>query len=192
MELNYIFTNFLATDTLNLNLSNLELYANELKDSSDGRIVSNKKGWQSNDLNHDDFELKELISEIKERIFVLLESQEFETNFFLDNIWMNINSTHAYNEIHIHPNSLLSGVFYVKVPKNSGRIVFVNPNFSISSFLWKTSIKKLNGFNSQKWKIDPKENMLLIFPSWLHHYVEPNDSNENRISISFNIGILRS
>ena len=44
-----------------------------------------------------------------------------------------------------------------------------------------------NRANSEVWSLDSSEDTLLIFPSWLDHYVEPNESDEDRISISFNV-----
>ena len=45
----------------------------------------------------------------------------------LGNMWANINYPGSYNKQHIHPNSQWSGVYYVKVPKNSGRLFVEDP-----------------------------------------------------------------
>jgi len=37
--------------------------------------------------------------------------------------------------------------------------------------------------------VQPQNLLLLLFPSWLEHYVEQNMSDESRISLSFNIGV---
>ena len=72
----------------------------------------------------------------------------------------------------------------MKVPENSGRIRFYDPRM----------ISSLNPpdhqyyYNSQSYNfIVPQEDMILFFPSWLEHDVEENQSNEERISIGFNI-----
>ena len=42
-------------------------------------------------------------------------------------MWANINPPGGYNAPHIHPNSLFSGVYYIKAPKNSGNLVCNDP-----------------------------------------------------------------
>jgi hypothetical protein len=74
----------------------------------------------------------------------------------------------------------ISGVFYVKVPEgDSGRLVLVDPRTRVNM-----SEKRLRSLN---FPIDPKEGTFVLFPSWLEHYVEPNKSDDIRISISFNL-----
>ena len=45
----------------------------------------------------------------------------------LGNMWANINPTYSYNKTHTHPNSMWSGVYYIKVPKNSGKLFLEDP-----------------------------------------------------------------
>ena len=103
-------------------------------------------------------------------------------------MWVNSNPKGASNSRHTHitytRSLLLSGVYYVKVPENSGRIRFYDPRM----------ISSLNPpdhqyyYDSQLYNfIVPQEDMILFFPSWLEHDVEENQSNEERISIGFNI-----
>ena len=90
-------------------------------------------------------------------------------------MWGNISSFTHSNQIHNHITSLtfsdqqLSGVVYLKVPKNSGKILFYNP-FNVNI----------------QYCFTPKENEIFLFPSVLYHSVEPNLSQEDRISIAFN------
>ena len=42
----------------------------------------------------------------------------------IDNMWANINPRYGFNRSHVHPNVLWSGVYYVQVPPQSGRIFF--------------------------------------------------------------------
>ena len=101
------------------------------------------------------------------------------------NSWVNINSKGCYNTRHSHAEAanLLSGVYYVTVPENSGAIRFYDPRPSvIHSFA-----DSRYYMPPQIYPIQPKENMLLLFPCWLEHEVGVNDSDEDRISISFNL-----
>ena len=52
--------------------------------------------------------------------------------------------------------------------------------------------KELNDLSSEVITVVPNEGDLLIFPSYLHHSVEENLSEDERIVISFNIEILKN
>ena len=82
-------------------------------------------------------------------------------------------------------DSIVSGVYYVSIPKNSGSIVFLNKNLDV---YYRHNVKNYNKYNSSTWKINPEENKCILFPSYLQHYVEPNFNKKERISISFNYG----
>jgi uncharacterized protein (TIGR02466 family) len=47
-------------------------------------------------------------------------------------------------------------------------------------------VDSYNHYNSSIWKIEPEENICILFPSYLKHYVEPNLNKKERVSISFN------
>ena len=100
--------------------------------------------------------------------------------------WFNINEPKCYNTIHTHNdgNVYLSGVYYVTVPEgHCGSIAFHDPR---GSHLTAAPDSKYFEYKSI-FQIRPKENMLYYFPSWLEHEVSCNVSNEDRISISFNL-----
>ena len=84
--------------------------------------------------------------------------------------WININKKTHFNVPHNHPCCIFSGVFYIKTPYNSGNFAFY---------------RNIHVYKSTE-LIKPEENMLILFPSHFDHYVEPNNSNQDRISISFN------
>ena len=92
--------------------------------------------------------------------------------------WFNVNPPGAYNSIHIHPGSILSGVFWVSCPENCGRLIIRHPNEMVNFYL-----------GSDQFLIDPQEGLLVLFPSYLPHFVEPNQGSGDRISISFNLNI---
>ena len=136
-------------------------------------IKSNRGGWQSRNNLH------------KEKLFFpLIRTLQNEYSSILDDpsqvitgLWLNISSYTNWNSPHRHvifadsyPYIKFSGVLYLKVPPNSGEINFQNP-LNRDSFL----------------NIDPQEKMMIIFPSILEHYVEPNLNQEDRISIAFNM-----
>jgi len=84
---------------------------------------------------------------------------------------------------HNHGNSFYSGVFYIEVNNNSGKITFINvnkPTFELKA-------NEYNNLNSQKWSIQPKNNQIIFFPSEMFHQVEENKSKSIRYSLAFNI-----
>lgn len=87
--------------------------------------------------------------------------------------WLNVNYYGGYNTLHNHSAkqpekyvNIVSGVYYVKVPKDSGRIIFYE--------------------NGNEIPVSPVDNQLILFDNNLYHAVEPNLSEEVRISIAFN------
>ena len=95
------------------------------------------------------------------------------------------------NRQHQHPNSIHSGVYYVKAPENCGNICFPNPN---QTLMWGWPggiIKTPNSTNSGIATLKPVKNLLYIFPSWTNHSVDANESDEPRISLSFNTGLIQ-
>ncbi len=103
----------------------------------------------------------------------------------ITNCWANINLRGHSNRDHIHPNNYLSGVYYVSVPEDSGRIVFRDPRAQAMIFV--PAVKQRNPFNSDEHGIVPEEGDLILFHAWLAHMVEPNRSDRERISIAFNV-----
>lgn len=185
MNLYYIFYNFISADILELNLESLENLCYRLSENSAGRNISNKGGWQSNDLDHNLSELKEILNKIQSKLDALCNEFNLK-NVIIDNVWLNLNRTNSFNTTHNHPYSVFSGVFYIKSTGHSGNLVLKNPNELLEYHIDKKYIDKQNGFNSSNWTIEPESGKLVIFPSWLNHEVEPNLSNNDRISLSFN------
>ena len=188
-----IFKFQLYCEKLNFDTDSLSNLCFELqnKNKDYGRISSNLGGWQSDDL----FDAYTIISNLRKLIYnhIDIYSKNFKLNkkLKLDNLWININGYKDLNLPHIHPNNILSGVFYVKVPKNSGKIRFENPCLDLMESVYQNSIIEYNSINSATWSLEPDENLLILFPSFLKHSVLPNmNKKEKRISISFNAGII--
>jgi uncharacterized protein (TIGR02466 family) len=190
-----IFPTGIWHDYLEINHDDIIEFCREKRYSSNGRILSNIGGWQSEDFwPEEDPRIHELSREIYARSLTILDQFKFDTSNtdlrFL-NMWININYQNCLNNIHIHHGSILSGVYYLKCPKNCGDISF-HRNFS-ETFILKTAANLLedNTFNYTNIRFAVEEKKLLLFPSWLPHSVEPNQSEEERISIAFNMVLLK-
>lgn len=140
---------------------------------------SNRGGWQS-DLYKPEGEFKPLVKQITEFCKHLpLDIKDFD----IPQLWVNVNKKGDWNVIHQHGQYDLSGIYYVKVPKNSGRIVFRDPRPAAISNLFMVK----NFDNGELKNVNLMEGLLMIWPSYLDHFVEPSQTDEERISISFDI-----
>ena len=102
-------------------------------------------------------------------------------------MWAIINKNEDFNVLHSHTNCYLSAAYYVKAPPNCGKFEIECPNIAkLNSF---PLIEKPNDLNVRIVSIDISEGDLLIFPNYLPHKVAKNQSNDDRIVISFNVGI---
>ena len=151
-----------------------------------GVSLSNRGGWQSEGfeiINEDDV-LQLFLINCLSNFPPIKESVELRGY-----AWININKPGDYNIKHVHPTNNLSGVLWVKAPQNSGDIVFDSPN-NFESYLENKSYIgdfKKSYFIDDSYHCYPTEGRMIVFPSHLEHHVQENKSNEDRISVSFNI-----
>ena len=151
-----------------------------VKEKEKSVIKSNRGGWQSELYKPDNEMFKPLIDEIKEFcVHLPLNIKKVH----IEQLWVNVNKKSDWNIIHQHGQYHLSGTYYVKVPKNSGHIVFRDPRPAAIS-----NVFFVNRFDKGEFKrINLMEGLLAIWPAYLDHFVEPNQTDEERISISFDI-----
>ena len=107
----------------------------------------------------------------------------------LTSAWLSVNDTPQCMNCEQVNHGVLSGVFYLKAPQGSGKLVIKNPGINR---LWGGChiASQKNQFTGESIRFEPIEGNLLIFPSYISQFVEPNDHDEERISISFNIGVV--
>ena len=155
-----------------------------------GISKSNVKGWRSNDFNLNDKDPQNFIAFILPVIENVMNDMNWDKEkqtAKISNMWAIINTGGSANLRHQHGNSTISGAYYVRAPINCGDIVFYDPRpapvYSHPNAL------NPNFLNAQVNGITPKEGSLILFPSYLDHSVNENQSNEERIVISFNIKI---
>jgi len=151
-----------------------------------GVTKTNVNGWHSTTEMHKKPEYKPLVDELFRMVHEVFKEEFLEARVALGNMWANINPPGGYNKAHVHPNAVFSGVYYVKTPSNCGRLVCNDPRPGIQTCM----PNRIKGQPPKHlWRevhLQPQENRAIIFPAWLWHQVEPNQSTENRISVSFN------
>ena len=96
--------------------------------------------------------------------------------------WINLHDRGGFNFLHMHEGSLLSGGFYLKVPPGSGQFVFRDPRPGVILSSIKGGVP--NGHGDVH--VTPSAGLLVLFPCWMEHYVEPHEGDEPRITIAFN------
>lgn len=102
--------------------------------------------------------------------------------------WVNLHDRGGFNFLHVHEGCLLSGSFYLKVPPGSGRFVFRDPRPGVVHGYVKGAVP--NGYSDIQ--LTPEAGLMVLFPCWMEHYVEPHDSDEPRIVIAFNAVIAQA
>ncbi len=200
MKTKLLFPTQVWQDTFDLDLDEIRAFAYHVKDKDPrGRVASNDGGWQSNDFRPpyiDQTPLASFHNRLQQMACVVAEDfgcKDFSLR--VTNLWININTRGDKNHLHHHAGSLLSGVFYVKVPTCcSGDIKFVR-DFSYTSMKESWGCQDNfdhfeNPANELEHYITPEENNIIIFPSWLMHAVDPSSSDDDRISLSFNIQLF--
>ena len=155
-----------------------------------GVVKSNRGGWHSRDFGSDNILVSTVKSEVS-KYFLTNRIFREGTIIKFGNIWANINKKGDYNDKHIHPGFDLSGVFWIKIPDDSGTIVFSSPNHYTQFYnetCYTDAIKERFNLSSTYW-IKPLEGAIIIFPSVIEHQVDMNmnESNKDRISVSFNL-----
>ena len=160
------------------------------KDDEIGINKSNVKGWHSKDFNLNKKEPQNFISLILPAIEKVMTDMNWDKQkqiSKINNMWAIINTGGSANLRHQHGNSTISGAYYVRAPINSGDIVFYDPR--PAPVYSHPNVVNPNILNAQVNSITPKEGALVLFPSYLDHSVNENQSKEERIVISFNIRI---
>lgn len=101
----------------------------------------------------------------------------------ITDFWVNIYAKGDAQDVHRHPNSIISGIYYVQTPQDAGDLVLHTP----ADDELMPPIERPNHLNAatQQWK--PDAGQMLLFRSWVRHSVMPNRSDEERISVAFDI-----
>ena len=166
-------------------------YCYEERDKNiEGVFKSNRGGWQSQDHyclfnNPINTALRLSLSDW------VNNSNTFEkgTQMEVQAMWININGNGSYNMKHNHPNSDMSGVFWIKGTPEQGCLTFDDPcNYSRFQEVvcYSTEFKEEHGLWNQ-FRFEPSPGEGVIFPSCQDHAVEENKTDEDRISVSFNM-----
>ena len=171
----------------------------QIEQTDKGRAVTNlgENAYQSNDLYFHDEKYQKLklynLMEIVDSFVQSVYNNIWEGKITLANSWININRKDALNILHHHDKSVLSGCIYLKTPENCGCFT-LEKDFQ-EKFIYQGYGRMKEEVKSQLMFCEVvdftvKEGDILVFPAHVLHHVQPNKSEEERISISFNYGNL--
>jgi len=185
--------NWFATPIYNKVLSRVEMESVQL---SIGKIIEHLDfqkvpGWGSHNHSVSDptfsenlfdlYDLSGVEQVIVRSVNEYINSFDYDKSFdiTIKESWLTDTNKGEYTVPHNHGGFDISGVYYFLTNSNDGDINFVNPSpvLQTSKFI----------SNSQYIKYKPKAGKLLLFPSWLTHFVNENETDNRRISLSFNI-----
>jgi len=185
-ERKLIFADFEVSTEIKCPKDELIKECYSIRDNMPCESVSNKGGYQSPMITGTDALpfLDKLQSTILQYSLGEVQEAGFKVKMNRSIFWININKDTNYNVIHTHGRADVIGVFYLKVPKNSGNFCIMrNDGMTYTSLNTNESPNFANYY-----QFPPKESHFYMFPGHVWHHVDPNQSQEERISISYNIG----
>ena len=154
----------------------LDIYKNEGNSTSNDNYILNDKAFKN---------LKEQLDLIIKDYFDKIISPANNITPYITQSWLNYTETNQYHHKHQHPNSLVSGVFYINCNDQFDKIKFFKEDYKII----KPEVKEWNIWNSESWWFSVKTGDIILFPSSLTHMVETKEGTNTRISLAFNVFI---
>ena len=151
-----------------------------------GITRTNVQGWHSKTDMHQKPQFKKLVDMLYACQKTIYDQEYLDSEPVLGNMWANINPPGGMNRAHQHPNSLWSGVYYIKAPKNCGNLKIDDPRSVACMSRPRQKEGKIPDRLLRETHYEPIAGRCIMFPSWLMHCVDPNNSNDIRISVSFN------
>jgi uncharacterized protein (TIGR02466 family) len=159
-----------------INKTKLDVYKNEGNTTSNDNYILNQKVFK--DLKTDlDLRIKDYFDKVI--------SPTNNITPYITQSWLNYTETNQYHHKHAHPNSIVSGVFYINCNDQFDKIKFFSENYKTI----KLETKNWNLWNSESWWFPVKTGDIIMFPSSLTHMVETKQGDNTRTSLAFNVFI---
>lgn len=136
-------------------------------------------------LEREDF--REFLSIVKDKTLQYAQGLRYDVEKYppkVNECWVNVYSATHAQEVHRHPNSVFSGIYYVKAPQGCAPTLF---HSEVSDVMLEPPVLARTPLNAQVQHIDAVEGRMVIFRSWLRHSVLPSTIDEDRVTISFNV-----
>lgn len=134
-------------------------------------------------------DLRQFIEKAVHDYFMATYCPKNDVRLKITQSWLNWSKPAQFHHKHAHPNSLISGCFYVSANKESDKIFFYRDGYQQI----KMPPVEWNMYNSESWWFPVSSGQLVLFPSSLTHMVQTVEGDDTRISLAFNtfpIGII--
>ena len=165
-----------SEELLFIDKTKLDIYKNEGNTTSKNNYILNQKTFKN---------LKEDLDLRVQDYFKKVISPTDAITPYITQSWLNYTETNQYHHKHSHPNSLVSGVFYINCDEKFDKIKFFSNKYQTI----KPEVKEWNIWNSDSWWFSVKTGDIILFPSSLTHMVETKQGDNTRISLAFNVFI---
>jgi uncharacterized protein (TIGR02466 family) len=125
-----------------------------------------------------------ILENVKQFLHATVNPENKDLEIYITHSWINYTKKGQHHHLHMHPNSIISGVYYIDTDPMHDVIIFSNPKKTFESI--RILPENWNHFNSDEWHVPVLPNMLVMFPSSLYHEVPQVQSERTRVSLAFN------
>jgi len=144
------------------------------------------QGWQSAQSLHELEDFRDLVACVRRAVSGVLRFLKIGYDAFeITACWATILGRGAAHKLHHHPNNFLSAVYYVRTQGGADTINFHDPRSQTG--IIRPPVSELTSENADQVVVKVKNGTLLVFPAYLQHSVDANASEEERVSVSFNV-----
>ena len=186
MKIEALFPVALGSTELDRELTKEELDFFKRTQESKDRVTNHGNTHTNDHYILDNPELSELKKNLTEKVNLYFRDVykiDEDIKIFITISWVNYTETGEYHHAHSHPNSVISGVYYIETDE-SDTITFSTP--WLNKLTMYMNPTEYNQWNSEEWWYPTRKNTLLLFPSKLTHHVDQVKSDKTRISLAFN------
>lgn len=196
---NYDVTQIEIRDCLNKikEEDDLECVSYIYKDAGERKRNRSESGYYISDQLIEKYNLRNLEKRIYEAVdhYVQLTQWSLLSNspilnkidtpkFKIKNSWINIAEKGVFHDYHVHPQYTISGVYYFRVNADQGGIQFRNPNIMLENCYFPEGPR-----SPQSIELIPRDGDIVLFPAWLAHSTVKNTTDEERVSVAFNLDL---
>ena len=181
MVINNLFPTPVGSFELGRDLSKLEqkfLFNLETRPNAGNDTSTNNYVLRDNRLSS----LRLFLNNSLQEYFQATMSPQDNVKLEITQSWINYTKTGQYHHKHAHPNSVISGVFYIQASEEIDKLFFYNESYQQIKIV----PKEFHVYNSESWWLPVETGQLLLFPSSLTHMVATTSGEDDRISMSFN------
>lgn len=199
MHITPMFANFVAEEMIDINNNELLEYIKQLEHKQRQPAFNNitdwnyEGGWQSGILDMSDQAMQPLLELVNNRAEEISKMLMINQPCEIANCWVNRTAPITQQSIelassppHAHAGYYIAFVYYPQATDQSGNLVILPPTNTQDMAIPRTYIEEDNMYTASRMHIPPRSGLLVAFPAWLTHYVEPNRTEEDRISIAIN------